>query len=416
MEGLAQRIVTGQVPDFLLNSEVLTRDLGLLQAGASVKGVFEQRIQNVIAEIKVYHKPVILFIDEAHMLIGAGGGGGNLDAANLLKPELARGELRIVAATTWSEYKRYFEKDVALARRFEVIHIQEPSIEAATMMLRSIIPSMETHHQVTVLDEAVSYTIQFAGRYITDRQFPDKAINLLDTACARVKVSQHCEPAKIEELRSAIARNKAEQSALLKESSGSVRLTQLQEQLISLQIQLEQHQQCYEQQLQLVHAIRIEKEFATRQKMRQQLKQLHQIHPFVFDCVDSTCIADVVSDWTGIPLSKMLEDERGTLTNLEMRLASRIYGQDHALKSIAEKIRIAKSQLADPDKPIGVFLLTGPSGVGKTETALALATEVYSGEHNLITINMSEYEEAHSISGLKGSPPGYVGYGEGGVN
>lgn len=413
MEGLAQRIVTGHVPDFLLNTEVLTLDLGLLQAGASVKGVFEQRIQTVISAIKSYPKPVILFIDEAHMLIGAGA--GQFDAANLLKPELARGELRIVAATTWAEHKRHFEKDAALARRFEVIRIKEPSIEAATMMLRTLAPSLETHHQVTILDEAVTDTVLLSSRYITGRQFPDKAINLLDTACARVKVSQHCKPAKIELLCSAIARNKSEQTALLKECSDSERIIKLQKQLIDLQIQLKQHKQSYEQQRQLVQAIHNEKDHTSRQKIRRELKQLHQIHPFVFDCVDSTCIADVVSDWTGIPLGKMLEDETDILCNLETRLASRIYGQDHALKLIAEKIRIAKSQLSDPAKPIGVFLLTGPSGVGKTETALSLATEIYGGEHNLITVNMSEYQEAHSISSLKGSPPGYVGYGEGGV-
>ncbi|MGV3344540.1 type VI secretion system ATPase TssH [Enterobacteriaceae bacterium LUAb1] len=417
IEGLAQRIVAGQVPSSLLKNEVLTLDLGLLQAGASVKGVFEKRLQDVIKEIKAYPKPVILFIDEAHMLIGAGGNAGQADAANLLKPILARGELRIVAATTWAEYKKYFEKDAALARRFQVINVPEPTLDAATAILRALVTRMEAHHQVKILDEAVTDTINLAARYITGRQFPDKAVSLLDTACARVKISQSCEPAVLEELRKMIRRNECEQAALQREPQHEERLALLQKQLNELQTEREQHCQYYEQQQQLVqniHAAEDEDE-ETRSRLRAELKQCHRTHPYVFECVDSACIADVVSGWTGIPLGRMLENERDVLKSLENRLEQRVFGQAHALSLIARQIRIAKSQLADPVKPVGVFMLVGPSGVGKTETALALAAELYGGEQNLLTINMSEYQEPHSVSGLKGSPPGYVGYGEGGT-
>lgn len=415
IEGLALRIVAGKVPAQLLNNEVLTLDLGLLQSGASVKGVFEKRLQEVIKEVKAYPKPIILFIDEAHMLIGAGGTPGQADAANLLKPILARGELRTIAATTRSEYKKYFEKDSALARRFHQIMIAEPCMEAAAAMLRSVVPKMERHHKVRILNEAVVDTVNFAARYITGRQFPDKAIRLLDTACARVAISQNCEPPSVEEVRRLIARNELEQQALLKEDNHQQNLVSLREKMAKLKLSLIDKLKHYQQQKTLVEAIHSSNDESLKRTLQVELKLAHQAYPYVFDCVDSTCVADVVSGWTGIPLGRMLENEIDVLQKLEIRLQKRVFGQQHALALIACQIRIAKSQLSDPVKPVGVFMLTGPSGVGKTETALALATELYGGENKLITINMSEYQESHSVAGLKGSPPGYIGYGEGGI-
>ncbi|KOY63838.1 ATPase [Photorhabdus heterorhabditis] len=416
IEGLAQRIVDGRVPEVLTQAELFTLDMGLLQAGASVKGEFESRLQNLLDEVQEYPAPVILFIDEAHTLIGAGGQAGQNDAANLLKPALARGELRAIAATTWAEYKKYFEKDAALARRFQVIKVEEPSLELATAMLRAITPAMETHHGVKVLAEAVTEAVTLASRYISGRQLPDKSVSLLDSACARVSVSQTDEPAPIEDLRAMLANIATEQEALLREGGHETQLKKLAQRQAELQASLEEILPEYHVQRQLVNDIlACEEHDEQLPVLRAELHQRHRQHAYVFDCVDAACVADIVAGWTGIPLGRMVENERDVLRQLERRLGQRVMGQDHALSQIARQIRIAKAQLADPVKPTGVFMLAGPSGVGKTETALALAHELYGGEHHMITINMSEYQEAHSVSGLKGSPPGYVGYGQGGV-
>ncbi|WP_323836372.1 type VI secretion system ATPase TssH [Photorhabdus africana] len=416
IEGLAQRIVEGRVPKVLAQAELFTLDMGLLQAGASVKGEFESRLQKLLDEVKKYPTPVILFIDEAHTLIGAGGQAGQNDAANLLKPALARGELRAIAATTWSEYKKYFEKDAALARRFQLIKVEEPSLELAIAMLRAMTPAMEKHHGVKVLAEAVTEAVTLANRYITGRQLPDKSVSLLDSACARVAVSQTDEPAPIEDLRAMLVNITTEQEALLREGGHEIQLQKLAQRQAELQASLAEILPEYHTQRQLANDILVCDEHDERLSvLRAELHQRHQQHAYVFDCVDAACVADVVAGWTGIPLGRMVENERDVLRQLETRLGQRVMGQDHALSQIARQIRIAKAQLADPVKPTGVFMLAGPSGVGKTETALALAHELYGGEHHLITINMSEYQEAHSVSGLKGSPPGYVGYGQGGV-
>ncbi|TDB51258.1 type VI secretion system ATPase TssH [Photorhabdus khanii] len=416
IEGLAQRIVDGRVPAVLAQAELFTLDMGLLQAGASVKGEFESRLQKLLDEVKGYPTPVILFIDEAHTLIGAGGQAGQNDAANLLKPALARGELRAIAATTWAEYKKYFEKDAALARRFQVIKVEEPSIELATAMLRAMTPAMEKHHGVNVLAEAVTEAVVLSSRYINGRQLPDKSVSLLDSACARVAVSQTDEPAPIEDLRAMLANIATEQEALLREGGHETQLQKLAQRQTELQVSLEKILPEYHAQRQLVNDILTCEEHDERLAvLRAELRQRHHQHAYVFDCVDAACVADIVAGWTGIPLGRMVENERDVLRQLETRLSQRVMGQDHALSQIARQIRIAKAQMADPVKPTGVFMLAGPSGVGKTETALALAHELYGGEHHLITINMSEYQEAHSVSGLKGSPPGYVGYGQGGV-
>ncbi len=415
IEGLAQRIVTGEVPEPLRNTEILTLDLGLLQAGASVKGVFEKRLQDVIKEVKSWPKPVILFIDEAHMLIGAGGNTGQSDAANLLKPMLARGELRTIAATTWAEYKKYFEKDAALSRRFQPVVVEEPSLDAVLSILRSVVENMENHHQVRILNEAVTDTIKLADRYITGRQFPDKAVSLLDTACARVLTSQSAEPEAIETLRRKILRHQRELHALRREDIQHERQRKLVAQQEVWQQELTENLAHYQQQQILVEAIRNSDDSEQIHRLHTELKQHHQEHPYVFDCVDADCVANVVAGWTGVPTGHIKEDEKTLLMNLEQRLGQRIFGQDHAMTQIARQLRIARTRLTDPVKPLGVFLLVGPSGVGKTETALTLATELFGGEDKLITVNMSEYQEAHSVAGLKGAPPGYVGYGEGGT-
>jgi type VI secretion system protein VasG len=449
VEGLALRIAQGDVPDALQNVVLRSLDLGLLQAGASVKGEFESRLRSVIDEVKASLVPIILFIDEAHCIIGAGGQAGQNDAANLLKPVLARGELRTIAATTWAEYKKYFEKDAALARRFQVVKIDEPSEEAAIQMVRGVADAMERHHQVRILDEAVVDAVRMSSRYLTGRQLPDKAISVLDTACARVALSRSSTPAAIADLTRMIENIEREMAALQKESDPAheARLHELQSRRAALQIDIEKRRIAYEEQLRLVleiDACRSKKSIAlscasetiedaksssaisaligygdTSQgalhAARKSLRDLHQGCPLIYDCVDSSSIADVISGWTGIPLGRMLGDEIDTVRNLQRLLEERVIGQSHALEAIARRIQIAKSSLEDPGKPKGVFLLAGPSGVGKTETALALAETLYGGERNLVTINMSEYQEAHSVSGLKGSPPGYVGYGEGGV-
>ena len=417
VEGLAQRIVAGTVPEAIKSMALLTLDLGLLQAGASVKGEFENRLQTLLREIKALPVPVILFIDEAHTLVGAGGQAGQNDAANLLKPALARGELRVIAATTWAEYKKYFEKDAALARRFEVVRVLEPDTETATAMLRSLAPAMSSHHGVQIQESALNAAVQLSQRYITGRLLPDKSVSLLDTACARVAVSQSHQPKEIEDLHAQLKALNQESVRLRQEGEqGHQRrllwITQREqeiEQQLALLIPL------WEQQRELVANIAGCDDAAQKAEWRSALATSHQQHPLVFERVDDVCVADIVAGWTGIPLGRVVQQQSYQLDELVERLESRVMGQPHALREMATRIRIARANLHDPLKPCGVYMLAGPSGVGKTETALALADLMYGGEQSLITINMSEYQEAHSVSGLKGSPPGYVGYGQGGV-
>ncbi|MRT15098.1 type VI secretion system ATPase TssH [Enterobacteriaceae bacterium RIT711] len=415
VEGLAQRIVAGTVPQMLRSMEVMTLDLSLLQAGASVKGEFENRLQLLLKEIASAKQPVILFIDEAHTLIGAGGQAGQNDAANLLKPALARGELRVIAATTWAEYKKYFEKDAALARRFQVVKVMEPDIENATLMLRAIAPEISRHHGIPVLESAIQAAVTLSSRYIADRQLPDKSVSLLDTACARVAVSQTHEPKEVEAVGVQLAALRSEIEALKREGSAVERKEELIHQAAILQSTLDRLKEEWQRQNNLVQKLLQSQDADDIAYGRKSLSLCHQQHAMVFDCVDATCVADVVSDWTGIPLGRMLEKEHQQLDNLFQRLAQRIIGQQHALDQITKKIHIQRAGLGDPLKPTGVYLLAGPSGTGKTETAHALAELLFGAEQSLVAINMSEYQEAHSVSGLKGSPPGYVGYGQGGV-
>ncbi|MDR7946834.1 type VI secretion system ATPase TssH [Achromobacter aegrifaciens] len=449
VEGLALRIVAGDVPPALAGVALRTLDMGLLQAGASVKGEFENRLKNVIDEVKQSSTPIILFIDEAHTMIGAGGQAGQNDAANLLKPALARGELRTIAATTWSEYKKYFEKDAALARRFQVVKVEEPSEELAASMLRGMAPLMEQHFGVRVLDEAIVAAARLSHRYISGRQLPDKAVSVLDTACARVALGRSATPALIDDARHRLARLETERAALRREAAAgaaqSARLRELDQEMDATRAALTDAEARLEQESELVrqiHALREELEAAGTDvtpepagkrrsgkaaepvatpgqaqlaELQQQLRALQGEAPLVPAFVDAQVIAEIVSAWTGIPLGRMINDEIRTVLELQPLLAERVIGQDHALHAIAQRVRTARAGLEDPNKPKGVFLFIGPSGVGKTETALAVADVLYGGERKLVTINMSEYQEAHSVSGLKGSPPGYVGYGEGGV-
>ncbi|WPQ36419.1 type VI secretion system ATPase TssH [Achromobacter xylosoxidans] len=447
VEGLALRIVAGDVPPALAGVALRTLDMGLLQAGASVKGEFENRLKSVIDEVKQSPTPIILFIDEAHTMIGAGGQAGQNDAANLLKPALARGELRTIAATTWSEYKKYFEKDAALARRFQVVKVEEPSETLAASMLRGMAPLMESHFGVRILDEAIVAAARLSHRYISGRQLPDKAVGVLDTACARVALGRSATPALIDDARHRLARQETERAALRREAAAgaaqSARLRELDEEMDAIRQQLADAEARLAQESELVrqiHALREELEAAGQEpepettgkrragkaaeptpaqaqlaELQQQLRALQGEAPLVPAYVDAQVIAEIVSAWTGIPLGRMVNDEIRTVLELQPLLAERVIGQDHALHAIAQRVRTARAGLEDPNKPKGVFLFVGPSGVGKTETALAVADILYGGERKLVTINMSEYQEAHSVSGLKGSPPGYVGYGEGGV-
>ena len=447
VEGLALRIVAGDVPPALAGVALRTLDMGLLQAGASVKGEFENRLKSVIDEVKQSPTPIILFIDEAHTMIGAGGQAGQNDAANLLKPALARGELRTIAATTWSEYKKYFEKDAALARRFQVVKVEEPSETLAASMLRGMAPLMERHFGVRILDEAIVAAARLSHRYISGRQLPDKAVGVLDTACARVALGRSATPALIDDARHRLARQETERAALRREAATgatqSARLRELDEEMDATRQQLSAAEARLSEESELVrqiHALREELEAAGQEpeaetsgkrragkaaeptpaqaqlaELQQQLRALQGEAPLVPAYVDAQVIAEIVSAWTGIPLGRMVNDEIRTVLELQPLLAERVIGQDHALHAIAQRVRTARAGLEDPNKPKGVFLFVGPSGVGKTETALAVADILYGGERKLITINMSEYQEAHSVSGLKGSPPGYVGYGEGGV-
>ncbi|WP_249605509.1 type VI secretion system ATPase TssH [Chromobacterium sp. IRSSSOUMB001] len=427
VEGLARKIVHGEVPPVLAGVTLRTLDLGLLQAGASVKGEFENRLRQVIDEVKASPVPIILFIDEAHTLIGAGGAAGQNDAANLLKPALARGELRTIAATTWAEYKKYFEKDAALARRFQVVKVEEPAPEIAVQMVRGLTPAMAEHHKVEILNEAVAAAVHLSSRYIAGRQLPDKAISVLDTACARVALSRAGKPGPIEDVSVLIDNIDREVTALQREEGHAERIVELEARRAELQADLEKLHAAWDEQQKLIAEIdelkqqQAEakptkgKKLSPLQTKRKALRELQKHQPLAFECVDESVIADVISGWTGIPLGRMVSNELEQVQKLASLLGARVIGQDHALEQIAERVQIAKANLEDPGKPKGVFLLVGPSGVGKTETALALAEALYGGERNLITINMSEYQEAHSVSGLKGSPPGYVGYGEGGV-
>ncbi|KVR34326.1 ClpV1 family T6SS ATPase [Burkholderia ubonensis] len=439
VEGLALRIAADDVPPPLRGVALHVLDMGLLQAGASVKGEFENRLKSVIDEVKKSAHPIILFIDEAHTIIGAGGQAGQNDAANLLKPALARGELRTIAATTWSEYKKYFEKDAALARRFQVVKVEEPSEPLAAAMLRGMSGLMEKHFNVRILDDAITEAVRLSHRYISGRQLPDKAISVLDTACAKVALAQSATPAAIDDTRKRIERIDAEIASLEREAASGAahdeRLGELRGAREAALEQLAADEARYEGERAIVAEITELRAAldrargpsedgepvdvqATRDKLAERVAALHALQggePMVPLQVDGHVVAEIVASWTGIPLGRMVKDEIGTVLNLQPLLAARVIGQDHALEAIAQRVRTASASLEDPNKPRGVFMFVGPSGVGKTETALALADILYGGERKMVTINMSEYQEAHSVSGLKGSPPGYVGYGEGGV-
>ncbi|HET7321078.1 MAG TPA: type VI secretion system ATPase TssH, partial [Longimicrobiaceae bacterium] len=436
VEGLAQRIAEGDVPASLRNVRLRTLDLGLLQAGAGMKGEFEHRLKTVIDEVKASIEPTILFVDEAPTLIGAGGQEGQGDAANLLKPALARGELRTIAATTWSEYKKYFEKDPALARRFQVIKIEEPAEAQAIEMLRAVSEKLQEHHKVRILDEAIQEAVRLSHRYIPGRQLPDKAVSVLDTAAARVAVSQDGIPATVEAARRQIQQLELELEVLQREqATGSdhlARLEQIRDELDAARQTLVEVEDRWKKELSLAQEIdRLRGAIETsglgegdpeRQRLARELtfvqSELYSLQgddPLVHTCVDGHAIATVISGWTGIPVGKMLKDEIRAVLGLRTRLADRIIGQPAALDSLVRRIQTYRANLEDPDKPVGVFLLVGPSGVGKTETAITLADNLYGGERNMVVVNMSEYQEAHSISSLRGAPPGYVGYGRGGV-
>jgi type VI secretion system protein VasG len=439
VEGFAQRVAQGAVPPALANVSVRSLDLGLLQAGAGVKGEFENRLKSVIAEVRASATPVILFIDEAHQLIGAGGAEGQGDAANLLKPALARGELRTIAATTWAEYKKYVERDPALARRFQVVKVEEPVQEVAVGMLRGMVATLEKHHGVEILDEAVLDAVRLSDRYISGRQLPDKAISVLDTACARVAIGQSGSPSQLESLdreimlQSEELRIMQQQHARGEDKAEDIarvgkQLQGLRERQAKLSDKLADERHAVKEILALRREIAAsvnngehadDDERASRasqlQRLQKGLEAIQDDEPLVPVCVDSKIVADVISGWTGIPVGKMLADEIHTVLHLKERLADRVVGQDQALDAIARRVRTFRAELDDPGKPVGVFMLVGPSGVGKTETAFALADMLYGGERNMVTINMSEFQEAHSISSLKGAPPGYVGYGKGGV-
>lgn len=440
VEGLALRIAADDVPAALRGVNLHVLDMGLLQAGASVKGEFEGRLKGVITEVRQSSVPIVLFIDEAHTLIGAGGQSGQNDAANLLKPALARGELRTIAATTWAEYKKYFEKDAALARRFQVVKVEEPGEPVAAAMLRGMVPLMEHHFGVRVLDEAVTEAVRLSHRYISGRQLPDKAVGVLDTACARVALAHGATPLLIEQRQREKERVEAELAALRRESvevpHAPERISGLESRVEALAGELARHRARLDEERSLVGRIlELRAGIEDRQsgcsatpgcegsiqptkaleEALQRLSLLQRGRPMVPAQVDRHVVADVVSGWTGIPLGKMGGDEIQTVLKLSLLLRERVVGQDHALEAIAQRVRTSRAALENPDKPKGVFLFVGPSGVGKTETALALADVLYGGERRLVTINMSEYQEAHTVSGLKGAPPGYVGYGEGGV-
>jgi type VI secretion system protein VasG len=444
VEGFALRIVAGDVPASLKNVAVRTLDLGLLQAGAGVKGEFENRLKSVIAEVKASPQPIILFIDEAHTIIGAGGAAGQGDAANLLKPALARGELRTIAATTWAEYKKFFETDAALKRRFQVVKVDEPDQDRAMRMMRGLTGVLQKHHKVRILEDAVADSVKLSSRYVTDRQLPDKSVSLLDTACARVALGQSSTPAALEDCRREIEHLDIELGILEREKAvgaeHSERLEEVQQRKQAAQARLAALEKRWAEEKRLVESIlklserleahaaagngeskaRLKPEDEARcrtglSQFQKELSQLQGDQPLVQPVVNSQAIAEVVSGWTGIPVGRMVLDEIKTVLTLKEKLEERIIGQSHALDAVAQRIRTARANLVDPRRPIGVFLMVGPSGVGKTETAMALADILYGGDRNMVVINMSEYKEDHKISRLTGSAPGYVGYGEGGV-
>ena len=447
VEGFALRVAAGDVPPPLKNVTIRSLDLALLQAGAGIKGEFENRLKGLIEEVKSSPSPIILFIDEAHTMIGAGGPAGQGDAANLLKPALARGELRTIAATTWSEYKKYFEKDAALARRFQVVKVEEPAEESCMTMLRGVAGSLEKHHNVRILDEAVHAATKLSHRYLAGRQLPDKAVSVLDTACARLSLGQNTTPPAIEDANRQLDDLGVQKRVLEREvatgADHSERLAQIASQTSDVQARLKTLTERHAVEVKLVTQIRdlrqrLESDGASHgvstdgaaaaapavdlpalrqelDRLNSELETLQGDAPLIRVCVDTQIVGEVISAWTGIPVGKMQQDEIKTVLSLKDLLAARVIGQDHALEAIAQRISTSRAGMDDPAKPVGVFMLVGPSGVGKTETALALADLLYGGERNLITINMSEYQEAHTVSSLKGSPPGYVGYGEGGV-
>jgi type VI secretion system protein VasG len=452
VEGFALRIARGDVPPAMQDVRLLMLDIGLLQAGASMKGEFENRLRMVIDEVQASPVPIVLFIDETHTLIGAGGAAGTGDAANLLKPALARGTLRTIGATTWAEYKKYIEKDPALARRFQVVQVDEPGVPKAILMMRGIASMLESHHRVQVLDEGIEAAVSLSARYIPARQLPDKSVSLLDTACARVAVSQHAVPAQVDDSRRRIDALNTEleiigrdetagydigdrrEKAEAEKSEEQVRLDGLTtrwdaekavvESILDLRAKLREGgapvegEEAASEEAAEVSPLDAEERDTLLGELRAKNLELIEVQgesPLILPIVDHQAIASVVGDWTGIPVGRMMKDEIETILNLEEHLAKRVIGQDHAMKMIAKRIQTSRAGLDNPSKPIGVFMLAGTSGVGKTETALALAEVLYGGEQNVITINMSEYQEAHTVSSLKGAPPGYIGYGEGGV-
>ena len=442
VEGLALRIAAGDVPPALREVTLRTLDLGLLQAGAGVKGEFENRLKSVIDETKASAKPIILFIDEAHTLIGAGGAAGQNDAANLLKPALARGELRTIAATTWAEYKKYFEKDAALTRRFQPVKVEEPSEKMAVAMIRGLVDTLEHHHKVRIFDEAVSEAVRLSARYIPARQLPDKAVSLIDTACARVAMSQNSIPAPIDDRRRRISLIDTELKILEREMAGGLdhaarrdELTSERQQLTEELAKLEERWEAEKKIVAEMDEVRrkietaaalqsgtdattAEEGAANRAKLAELSTKLHSLQgeqPLIFPIVDGQAVAEIVESWTGIPAGRMQSDEIRTVLNLRAAMERRVIGQSHAMEAVAQAIHTSRAGLTDPRRPIGVFLFVGTSGVGKTETALSLAELLYGGEQNVTTINMAEFKEEHKVSLLMGSPPGYVGYGEGGV-
>ena len=428
VEGFARRIVDGDVPPSLKDVTLRSLDIGLLQAGASVKGEFEKRLRQVIDEVESSPTPIILFIDEAHTLIGAGGQAGTGDAANLLKPALARGRLRTIAATTWAEYRQYFEKDPALTRRFQTVNVGEPETNNAVAMIRSIAPMMEKHHGVVVLDEAVEAAVKLSQRYVPARQLPDKAVSLLDTACARVAVSQHATPAPVENARRRVELLETELEIAKREADGRYgpvsRIGELDEKMAEARTAMEAVETLWAAEkvaLETVIAARAAlagDSGADQSALQAALDAQAAIagpEPMVFAEVDANAVAAVVGDWTGIPVGRMVKDEIASVLTIADQLKKRVVGQDHSMEALAKRIQTSRARLDNPNKPVGVFMLCGPSGVGKTETAHALSELLYSGDDSLIVINMSEFQEAHTVSTLKGAPAGYVGYGQGGV-
>ncbi|MEW8189245.1 MAG: type VI secretion system ATPase TssH [Candidatus Thiodiazotropha endolucinida] len=469
VEGFALRIARGDVPPSLKEVTLRVLDVGLLQAGASMKGEFENRLKQVIEEVQSSEKPIILFIDEAHTLIGAGGSAGTGDAANLLKPALARGTLRTVAATTWAEYKKYIEKDPALTRRFQVVQVDEPDEDRAIRMMRGVASTLEDHHQVQILDEALDASVRLSHRYIPARQLPDKSVSLLDTTCARVAISQAAVPAEVDDSQRRIEAFETELAIIgrekaigmdteERESATLEKLEQERDRLVQLSERWETEKALVEELLQIQNQLKglnggdedtaneenagedsetqskigvsdetedtgsdsasdlsAEEMMRRLTELKSELSELQGERPLILPSVDAQAVASVVGDWTGIPVGRMMKNEIETILNLSDTLARRVIGQDHALQMISRRIQTSRANLDNPNKPIGVFMLCGPSGVGKTETGLTLAESLYGGEQNVITINMSEFQEAHTVSTLKGAPPGYVGYGEGGI-